>query len=101
MIPVGSELEPRGKADAAVRVVGVEGQRYIVAPADAFGSPFSLTVDEIASRFVCDEFTLAIEQESELEAWQRLSNEDYRPAMRPPAEPELTPEQQFAADANA
>jgi hypothetical protein len=97
MIPVGSELQPRSSDDAAVRVCGVEGQRYIVAPAAMFGPPFSLTVDEVAARYVCDDLTLAMSSESELEAWAKLSNEDYRPAVRPPAEPEPSPEDVFRA----
>jgi hypothetical protein len=99
MLDVNTILTPRDEADDAVRVCGVEGDRYVVTSALHFGTPFALTVDEVAARYVCDGYTLAINHESEAAAWAKMSNETFRPSVRPAPEPELSPEQFFAAAA--
>jgi len=101
MIPVGSQLEPRNPSDPVVRVCGVEGNRYVLAPVQ-FGPNFDLSTDQIAAAYVVDEFTLAIDQESEADLWKRFSTEKFDAAMhrkRRPAEPLPSPEDVFAAAA--
>jgi hypothetical protein len=103
-IPIGTELQPCDPAAAAIRVVGLAGENYVVTAAAGFGPNWSLAYDAITAGFDCSGYDVQIRAESELEQWAKLSAEQYRPVVRPPAEPELTPEQQFslaAAEADA
>jgi hypothetical protein len=100
MIPLGTELQPRRPSDAVARTAGIEGDRYVLEPVE-FAAPFSLNADEIAARYVCDGFSLAITHETEIEQWARLSNETFAPPVREPVAAEPDPETVFAAAAEA
>lgn len=104
MIPVGTILQPRAKSDPEVRVCGVEGDRYVLAPTE-FGPNFALDFDGIAAAYRCDGYVVHIEPFDEQAAWRRLSAEKFdgrrerRHRRKQEAEP--TPEQIFARAAEA
>jgi hypothetical protein len=73
MIEIGTRLEPRAKDDFAARVVGVEASRYMLRPADHFGSTFAMGFDEISSAYDCSAYAVAIEPFDEQKSWRELS----------------------------
>jgi hypothetical protein len=106
MIPLQTELQPRAKTDPAVRVCGVEADRYILAPLE-FGSNFSMDYDEIAVTYKCEDFKVRIDHESEAELWRRFSTEKFSHSVNARHDQEIeeaslpSPEDIFRAQAAA
>jgi hypothetical protein len=101
MIPIDTELLPRNADAPIVSVCGIEGDRYVLAPVE-FGSPFSMGYDAITAAYVCDDFAVQIERETEVELWKRFSNEKFDQAMQRPHREvvrEPSPEDVFRAAA--
>jgi hypothetical protein len=105
VIPIGTVLQPRDKADPVAEIVGIEADSYNLAPVEFGVCPiFQLDYDGITAAYLCDDYKVAIDFESEAEQWQRFSTERFDAAMnaqrRNPDEPRApTPEQVFAAAA--
>ena len=83
MIEIGTVLQPRDTDDPIVRVCGIEGDRYILQSVE-FGSclNFGMDTDEITATYVCDDYRVRIEQESEQDAWARFSTEHFDRAQQ-------------------
>ena len=76
MIPINTELQPRQKGDPVVTVVGIEAERYILAPVE-FGSPFDMDFDEITAAYDCSAHKVNIEPYDEAAAYEQLSRERF------------------------
>ncbi len=73
MIPISTELRPREAGDPIVKVVGIEGSRYMLAPVE-FGPPtFAMGYDEITAAYVCDGHKVFVEPYDEAAEWRKLS----------------------------
>jgi hypothetical protein len=109
VIPIGTQLEPRNPSDhPAVRVAGIEGDHYNLAPVEFGRCPvFAMDFDQIASAYICDGHKLAIEHESEADQWRKLSAEVYAGHLQVARQNEKTaaalptPEEVFAQVAAA
>jgi hypothetical protein len=105
VIPIGTQLEPRTAGDPVVKVCGIEGSRYNLAPT-SFGPVFALTYDELTSAYDATGYTVQIEPLDEAARWRELSkikfaglmNEQPRRQRQQEAEP--SPEQVFSEAAS-
>jgi hypothetical protein len=108
MIPLETELQPRDSEDPAVKVVAIEGDYYILAPTEKFGSRFALDYDGIAAAYVCDGYQIQIQQIDEQALWAQLSSEKFsrqvalsKRNQRKREAAAITPEEFFAKQADA
>jgi hypothetical protein len=75
MIPFGTVLSARGGGES-VRVIAVEGGRYVIEPAE-FGAPTAIGVQDLVDAYDVGDLRAEIGENFEADAWRRLSREKY------------------------
>jgi len=105
MLEIGTTLIPRSGRDYEIVVKAVEGGKYVVESLEfGIAGPFTADTDELAKRWDCKRFDLAIDEDTEQRGREAFTTEVYSEHLRQQRKAKRrvdalpTPEQAIAAE---